>query len=233
LGAPHLGNPIAFGVDGPDDLTFHFTADGNEYTGAVTYVGQSRNNLTLLVDPATGEAVLKNTSPFAVTIDGYYIQSETESLAPSGWVSLDDQNTAGGDWRESGDEGALSELKPTGGLLLAPGDFWPLGHPYDAATGTPDLELFFASNFGDLEGAVRYVPLGPPGDFDHDADFDGADFLAWQRGYGSLYDDADLADWRGAFGSASVAAAHAAPEASSVTLLAIAATMALGLRRRL
>jgi hypothetical protein len=65
-----------------------------------------------------------------------------------------------------------------------------------------------------IDGAIRIVP---PGDFDEDGDVDGADFLAWQRGYGILLgaehgdgeatgdgavDAADLAIWDDQFGSA-------------------------------
>jgi hypothetical protein len=81
------------------------------------------------------------------------------------------------------------------------------------------------------------------GDFDLDGDVDGADFLAWQRGFGITgtatvaqgdadgnhsVDGADLAIWRQNFGSgASVAAASAVPEPSAA-LLAIGAIAALG-----
>jgi hypothetical protein len=81
------------------------------------------------------------------------------------------------------------------------------------------------------------------GDFDLDGDVDGADFLAWQRGFGitgtatvaqgdadgnHTVNGADLAIWRQNFGSgASVAAASAVPEPCA-GLLAIGTIAALG-----
>ena len=65
---------------------------------------------------------------------------------------------------------------------------------------------------------VSYVP--PSADFDQDADVDGRDFLAWQRGHGTAnatkadgdadndtdVDGADLANWQATYGAAPVSA---------------------------
>jgi hypothetical protein len=64
---------------------------------------------------------------------------------------------------------------------------------------------------------------GTPGDFDHDADVDGADFLAWQRGEspGPLSLE-DLANWQNNFGTMPLLGASlAVPEPSTLTLPAI------------
>ena len=45
-------------------------------------------------------------------------------------------------------------------------------------------------------------PGSTPGDFDLDGDVDGVDFLVWQQGFGTLYDDADLVDWETNYGAA-------------------------------
>ncbi|MCA9236434.1 MAG: CotH kinase family protein [Planctomycetales bacterium] len=55
-----------------------------------------------------------------------------------------------------------------------------------------------------------------PGDFNDDSSVDGADFLAWQRGFGGLYGSSDLVDWQENFGTSS------APTTQSVVALAIA-----------
>jgi uncharacterized lipoprotein YddW (UPF0748 family) len=47
---------------------------------------------------------------------------------------------------------------------------------------------------------VGVFGAGIAGDFDQDGDVDGRDFLEWQRGYGTLYDDMDLANWKNNFG---------------------------------
>ncbi len=250
IGRPFLGQPTAFRVDAPDDLSFSFTVDGEQIQGTVNYTGVSLNNLTLLVDPETGEARLKNTSPFSVAIDGYTIASDSGSLSPTGWSSLDDQNAAGGDWTEANaNEMALSELKPTANTLLAGGDSYPLGNLYDAASGIPDLELTFLidGDFNPTPGVVLFTPLTPTADFDADGDVDGADFLAWQRGLGKSIDAtradgdadhdfdvdaADLAVWRSDYAAALAAVASVPePSAAALAFLAGAALTALKLRR--
>lgn len=64
-----------------------------------------------------------------------------------------------------------------------------------------------------------------PGDFDLDSDVDGADFLAWQRGFGATFDDGDLVEWRSNFGANGVAGAHpgttAVPQPEPLALLLI------------
>jgi hypothetical protein len=61
------------------------------------------------------------------------------------------------------------------------------------------------------------------GDFDQDGDVDGSDLLQWQRDYGSIYNDADLADWRINFGTTTFTAAidfELIPEPATLALLA-------------
>ncbi len=62
-----------------------------------------------------------------------------------------------------------------------------------------------------------------PGDFDSDGDVDGTDFLTWQRGFGSLFDESDLADWQANFGASarvgSSQATFAVPEPCQMPLI--------------
>lgn len=81
------------------------------------------------------------------------------------------------------------------------------------------------------------------GDYDYDLDVDGADFLLWQRDYGSIInlaadgngnqvvDDADLEVWKTAFGPGAESIIAAVPEPSSLALLATAA-LGLCVRKR-
>lgn len=72
---------------------------------------------------------------------------------------------------------------------------------------------------------------GIAGDFDFDADVDGADFLAWQRGESPAPLSAtDLADWKSNYGGNGIAAAAAVPEPSPAVLIAIASAGIAGLR---
>ncbi len=81
--------PVAFGTN-TEDLAFTYNASGVSAPGVVNYVGSTGiNNLVLFVDPATGNAKLRNTSGFTVAIDGYTIGSASGALArpPAGTVS--------------------------------------------------------------------------------------------------------------------------------------------------
>ncbi len=71
-----------------------------------------------------------------------------------------------------------------------------------------------------------------PGDFDFDDDVDVADILAWQRGESFLPNSpSDKADWETNFGSPNNGAAILTPEASSLTLAAVAVGWLLRPRR--
>jgi hypothetical protein len=87
-----------------------------------------------------------------------------------------------------------------------------------------------ASDHYPILAVLEYV--APTADFDGDADVDGADLLAWQRGLGpaaraggdangdGAASAADLAVWQSQFGRP---AAAAAPEPTTLALLALAA----------
>lgn len=49
--------------------------------------------------------------------------------------------------------------------------------------------------------ADRVIPEFIFGDFEHDGDVDGQDFLDWQRGFGGEYDLDDLSDWVSNYGA--------------------------------
>jgi hypothetical protein len=65
------------------------------------------------------------------------------------------------------------------------------------------------------------------GDFNDDGAVDGADFLAWQRGFGGEFDASDLADWKANFGSTGSGPAAAAVPEPSTALLSMAAVLGL------
>lgn len=75
-------------------------------------------------------------------------------------------------------------------------------------------------------------PVAKPGDFDLDGDVDGADFLVWQRGGSpNPLSAADLATWKGGFGSAE-AVAGAVPEPGTLGLALAAVGVVAGCTRR-
>jgi hypothetical protein len=153
-----------------------------------------------------------------------------------------DAETVGWDEALENDARSLTEVSFLAAKTFAPAESISVGRAYN--TGLPtDLQFSYGVVGEDalVNGVVDYVPGGPEGDFDGDAkvdeldlgqwrynfgidggsdadgdrDSDGADFLAWQRGQGTL--------------AAASPAGVTAPEPSSAALLGVAAC---GLRRR-
>lgn len=187
-----FGAPIANG-----DLVFTYRkADGTQVTGEVEYVGDAlNNNLVLFVDPATGQAVLRNDSQHTIAIDAYTIRSASLSLNSTSWTSLDDSNAAGGDWRESPEPPAgqvtrLSELKPSDPTTLAPLSELSLGNPF-VVGGSQDLSLTFRLIQG---GALE-------GDYNGDGTVNLADYTIWRDNLGGLYTVDDYTVWKDNFGA--------------------------------
>ncbi|MBX3434356.1 MAG: autotransporter-associated beta strand repeat-containing protein, partial [Pirellulales bacterium] len=77
-----------------------------------------------------------------------------------------------------------------------------------------------------------------PGDFDNDSDVDGADFLAWQRGFPGTFDANDLADWQTNYGvgvpvvAAAGGAVVGVPEPGAMLLAAVGGLACLIVRKR-
>ncbi|MEX2092522.1 MAG: BNR-4 repeat-containing protein, partial [Pirellulales bacterium] len=242
LGNPYAGEPIAFRVDAPADLSFKYTVDGDVRTGNIEYTGESLNNLTLLVDPDTGLARLENTSPFAASIDGYTVSSASQSLDPANWVSLDDQDAVGGQWFEANvGDGRVSELQASGDTPLAPGDSFEMGQLFDAASGQQDLvfDFLLAGDTATLRGVVLYADVHLTGDYNDDGAVDAADYTLWRNSLGQTValgsgadgdrdgaiTTADYAVWKSNFGkslagSGGAAANAAVPEPSVAFLVA-------------
>jgi len=85
-------------------------------------------------------------------------------------------------------------------------------------------------------GAAYLFENEIPGDFDGDGDFDGSDFLAWQRGESPIpLSASDLALWQSQFGTTatlSAPASVAVPEPTALALICIAFAGLAAKRRR-
>jgi len=137
------------------------------------------------------------------------------------------------------DLGGTLDVELIGGFLPAFGDTFEI---ITATTvqGTFDTELL-PTLTGALQWLVGYQPssvslsVGLAGDFDFDGDVDGADFLEWQQGLGTIYDADDLTDWEANFGTVAPAVATAAaavPEPSSLAMLCLGGLLGLRSSRR-
>jgi hypothetical protein len=182
LGQAYKPVAMSFGLDS-EDLQFEYAEPGGTLqAGRIEYAGQNiSNNLVLLVDPRTGQVVVKNSSPFTVSLTGYTVESESASLVSGNWNSLADQSQSG--WDEApASADSLSELNPFDELVLAPGERFNLGNVFDT-DGDQDLGLeFLLANGSDFQaGAVLYRAAA---DFNLDGDVDTDDLLQWQSAYG-------------------------------------------------
>jgi len=125
-----------------------------------------------------------------------------------------DFSGTGGTNGVSGEENilSLSEVE----IFTRTSDFDQRGAPFVRMFNDPD-----AAGSGTDIGAVEVQPIGASADFDSDGDIDGADFLAWQLGFGKAgaltsdgdadhdgdVDAVDLAEWGTTFGQSSGAMA--------------------------
>jgi hypothetical protein len=260
LGTPYAGQPAgqfpAFGID-PDDITFEYsTPDHRTIQGSVVYSGTKvNNNLIVNVNPASGQAQLKNDSPYTITIDGYAVYSQSNSLQPANgkWFSLQDRGVTG--WQEADPiASAVSELNENGSLTLSPFSGYDLGELYKSIGGTQDLRLEFLqvgqqapSNGLVVYGAFGAVsPPGLAGDYNNNGVVDAADYVIWRKSSGtnaSLPNDpiggtigsAQYDQWRAHFGqtlsgsgSSLAAGAASVPEPGAFGLMLVMALIASG-----
>jgi hypothetical protein len=189
----------------------------------------------MTVNLATGEAVVRNETPFSQEVEAYTITSPLGSLNFGGWNSFEMQGIDDGDWFATPPEeemNRLTEVQDLGTTTFDENTSYTLGEIY-ALGGQRDLtfEFLLAGESQLREGLVVYVL---PGDFDGDLDVDGRDFLAWQRGASpNLFSADDLADWQESYGaafSAPLAGVNVPEPASSVLIGMLVGFVAQGRR---
>ncbi|MDC0936664.1 hypothetical protein OAS39_10285, partial [Pirellulales bacterium] len=93
--------------------------------------------------------------------------------------------------------------------------------------------LFITYSGGDGNDVSLFADVPGNGDFDIDGDVDGFDFLAWQRGFGTLYESNDLATWELNYGAVPLLANNttAVPEPSPLLLVVMVGLVRISLRR--
>ena len=196
--------------------------------------------LKLVVSTTTGLVELQNQSGQSYTIDSYEITSDSNSLDPASWVSLQDSDYegngvpgTGNGWEEAGgvNAGQLIESYLLGSSTIAHGASIVLGQAFDFDKVGMQQDLQFGYHIpGDggflTVGDVEYVSPVVDADFNNDGTINGKDFLIWQRGYGltgaaatnakgnadgdSDVDRVDLAIWQAKYGTVPSLAANIA-----------------------
>ncbi|MBN1855116.1 MAG: PEP-CTERM sorting domain-containing protein [Pirellulales bacterium] len=245
-------NDPDFHDDAPNEhITIPLNNTGTETTAVFTWTMYDAHNdwwwaidnvevitpQTLRIDPVDGDMEIVGGSTRALT--AYEISSESGSLNPTTWQlgNLDAQNFdadgsgVGQAWETVG----ASEKQLVEAFLLGDTDFNAgsqtyLGAGFDPDQGVQDIMFRYSTVGGALyAGFVEYGNVVGPsiddGDFDNDGDVDGADFLVWQRGFGTIYDAADLAIWKNQFGTGGASAnlaGMAVPEPAALGLLGLA-----------
>jgi len=118
------------------------------------------------------------------------------------------------------------------------------GDTFEIITATAVLGTFDVEVLPTLAGALQLLVdyqstsvsllVGLAGDFDIDGDVDGADFLMWQLGFGTIYDADDLADWEANYGAVAPLSERSAavPEPNSLALLSLGGILVLHSLRR-
>jgi hypothetical protein len=242
LGTPYQVTVPALGVD-PDDLTFEYNSPTRgTVRGQVVYTGtKTLNNFVLTIDPATGQSQIKLDSPIATAIDGYAIYSDSGSLTPATWNSLQDQSAsvpAAAGWEQAPpapSANAVAELKADGSLEFQNNTGFQLGQLFKTVGGVQDLRFEFLMPGQSVPrlGTVVYGPITPvgppsvgglPGDYNGDGKVDAADYVVWRKnpaGFGG--DPAGYNTWRTNFGrtsgSGSGVGSSAVPEPGTAALL--------------
>lgn len=208
--------------------------------------------------PAPGTSAGVNFSAIddSFTVNGLGQVAFTGTLTGAGVVPANDRGLwAGvpGNVQLIAREGAVIDLDPTAGELLktilsinfASGYTGSIND--SASAGLNDAgQLVWRAQFTDFTTAILLTTLPAEvaedsADFDEDGDVDGADFLTWQRGVGTLagatladgnanatedddVDADDLAVWESQFGASAPAAAPVPePATALLALLALAA----------
>jgi hypothetical protein len=215
-------------------------------------------DFALVVQRPSYETFLTNLSDSPIRVDSYRITSESGSLSPGGWASLDSAGPETvatlGPEADQFDVVAgitpqnLMELNPVGSATWQPGQSWSIGFPFDSAD--PEFALDAVFRFSSPDGftqvggtviepyglgqAVFLVVPDLAGDFNYDRAVNAADYVVLRK-TGSLPDDYDT--WRANFGAtldppvgaALPSAASAAGESSAVPESSTLALAAVGI----
>lgn len=109
--------------------------------------GHADESVSLVIDPFTGAAAIRNDADASVSIDGYLVTSAAQPLLDtSQWTSLQDSEIPG--WRESAPDtgNRFGELNLFESTAVAPGGSLSIGNPY---------RQFEPATFGETEPGLQ------------------------------------------------------------------------------
>lgn len=240
LGLPFQPSPTQLGQP-IEDIEFTYTTpEGQEVRAAVRYSGTKVNNLVLVVDPDSGQTLLRNASTFDIQLEGYTITSTGEELNPIGFAGLADAGQSG--WIEANPtSGRMTEVNIDNTTLIPAGATYVLNDVFVGVTPTAGLALRYWANgdssAGGAAGHVVYESVGQPGDFNGDGAVNLADYTVWRDNLGSLeftslrglgdgsgtVDIGDYLVWKANFGATAdqlFRSTATVPEATSLAIIA-------------
>jgi hypothetical protein len=213
------------------------------------------NELTLEVNTATGATRILNEQSGNFDMIDYEIRSPAGSLTTSGWVALDDTESApdpvGSGWDRvpASNSNLLNEVNLTSMTTFAPNNSASLGNVFTVG-GVRDISFLYAGpNDSSLRtGIVRYVTSagGVAGDYNGNGVVDAADYVLWRKGgplqnegrTTGVIDQQDYLFWRARFGASNGAGSGSSlgngsevPEPAMMTIFAVA-TVIFSLQHR-
>ncbi len=169
---------------------------------------------------AFGDAVAELVFEFALNAStDYRVIAEVDRFGPVSDVSVELLLEESTSIFAIGEPTGYTENSILQSGTLSPGNYKLIG---SADTILSYLGPMFPSTSG-AEFSLLFTLEVLPGDFDHDGDIDGRDFLVWQRNPSV----GNLADWQAQYGTP-LAAATAVPEPSAGMLLAIGCALLMG-----
>lgn len=255
-----LGVPINANVAAPlgtsrvsiGDVTLQYQTPSGEFLNAVVEPVGRFNDVVLVVNPTTGSATIQNQSAQTIDFISYVISSPSASLLPS-YSGI--SGTGAPSWFKANPTTTnIAELSTIGSSNMGVGAEFALGLAWNPS-GAQDLTFRYQAPDGFLRNGTVYfgdkaiVAPSNNADFDGNNIVDGADFLAWQRGFGLTAQPnkstgdangdgnvtaADLTIWKQQFGTnpgAAAVAAASVPEPATGAL-AVGALAVVALRRR-
>ncbi|WP_442483251.1 carbohydrate-binding protein [Aeoliella sp. SH292] len=154
------------------------------------YLPSQATVLQLIVDPATGQTVLRNNTSSLISFDAYSITDTNGSLLPAEWLSLQKQQYDAGIWRETTPNASLiAELTTDSHTTLAPGQTIYLGRVADPALiESLTFDYYLSDTQSVTQGLVLLGDTGAPplpGDFNSDGVVNLADYTVWRDQLGA------------------------------------------------